>query len=69
MPEGVDDLLLPEALVTGEAVVLDLRPASFASRALAYVLDLLIIIALAIVLNFYNNHTSVDVDAAEELKG
>ena len=26
-------------------------------------------IALAIVLNFYNNHTSVDVDAAEELKG
>jgi NADH-quinone oxidoreductase subunit K len=26
-------------------------------------------IALAIVLNFYNNHTSVDVDSAEELKG
>jgi NADH-quinone oxidoreductase subunit K len=26
-------------------------------------------VALAIVLNFYNNHTSVDVDAAEELKG
>lgn len=26
-------------------------------------------IALAIVLNFYNNHNSVDVDAAEELKG
>ncbi len=26
-------------------------------------------IALAIVLNFYNNHTSVDVDTAEELKG
>ena len=26
-------------------------------------------IALAIVLNFYNNHTTVDVDAAEELKG
>ncbi len=26
-------------------------------------------IALAIVLNFYNNHVSVDVDAAEELKG
>jgi NADH-quinone oxidoreductase subunit K len=26
-------------------------------------------IALAIVLNFYNNHASVDVDTAEELKG
>lgn len=26
-------------------------------------------IALAIVLNFYNNHLTVDVDAAEELKG
>lgn len=26
-------------------------------------------IALAIVLNFYNNHSSVDVDSAEELKG
>jgi NADH:ubiquinone oxidoreductase subunit K len=26
-------------------------------------------IALAIVLNFYNNHMSVDVDTAEELKG
>jgi NADH-quinone oxidoreductase subunit K len=26
-------------------------------------------IALAIVLNFYNNHISVDVDTAQELKG
>lgn len=26
-------------------------------------------IALAIVLNFYNNHATVDVDSAEELKG
>jgi NADH:ubiquinone oxidoreductase subunit K len=26
-------------------------------------------VALAIVLNFYNNHASVDVDSAEELKG
>jgi NADH-quinone oxidoreductase subunit K len=26
-------------------------------------------VALAIVLNFYNNHASVDVDTAEELKG
>src|SRR5256714_3543356 len=26
-------------------------------------------VALAIVLSFYNNHSTVDVDAAEELKG
>lgn len=26
-------------------------------------------VALAIVLNFYNNHNSVDVDVAEELRG
>ena len=26
-------------------------------------------VALAIILNFYNNHTTVDVDKAEELKG
>ena len=26
-------------------------------------------IALAIVLNFYNNHATVDIDSAEELKG
>src|SRR6201997_4431169 len=26
-------------------------------------------VALALVLNFYNNHTTVDVDTAEELKG
>jgi NADH:ubiquinone oxidoreductase subunit K len=26
-------------------------------------------VALAIVLNFYNNHATVDVDSAEELKG
>jgi NADH:ubiquinone oxidoreductase subunit K len=26
-------------------------------------------VALAIVLNFYNNHNTVDVDAAEELRG
>jgi hypothetical protein len=26
-------------------------------------------VALAIVLNFYNNHMTVDVDTAEELRG
>jgi uncharacterized RDD family membrane protein YckC len=39
-----DELDLPGELVTGEAVALDLRPASFASRALAIALDLLILV-------------------------
>ena len=38
------ELDLPDELVTGEAVALDLRPASFASRALAIALDLLILV-------------------------
>jgi uncharacterized RDD family membrane protein YckC len=38
------ELDLPQELVTGEAVALDLRPASFASRALAIALDLLILV-------------------------
>jgi uncharacterized RDD family membrane protein YckC len=37
---GFDDLGITEDLVTGEAVVLDLRPASFITRALALALDL-----------------------------
>ncbi len=45
-PDGAEELLLPEALVTGEAVVLDLRPASFASRALAYLLDVLVLFVI-----------------------
>ena len=47
-PDGLLDLVLPDELVTGEAVVLDLRPASFATRALAFLLDQLIIVALAV---------------------
>lgn len=45
--EGLD---LPGDLVTGEAVVLELRPASFATRALAFTLDLLVQIALGVAL-------------------
>ena len=40
--EPADHLLLPEALVTGEAVEVDLAPASFATRMLAWLLDLLV---------------------------
>lgn len=42
-----DELDLPPELVTGEAVALDLRSASFASRALAIALDLMIILVVA----------------------
>jgi uncharacterized RDD family membrane protein YckC len=40
---------LPPEIVTGEAVALDLRPASFATRALAILLDLVVMVAVAIV--------------------
>jgi uncharacterized RDD family membrane protein YckC len=40
---GFDDLGITEDLVTGEAVVLDLRPASFITRALALALDLVVL--------------------------
>lgn len=46
---GLDDLGITDDLVTGEAVVLDLRPASFITRALALALDLVVTI-VAIVL-------------------
>ncbi len=53
MPDRADDLPLaelglPPELVTGEAVALDLRPASFATRALALALDLVVLVVLGI---------------------
>jgi uncharacterized RDD family membrane protein YckC len=39
-----DDLGITEDLVTGEAVVLDLRPASFVTRGLALALDYLVVV-------------------------
>jgi uncharacterized RDD family membrane protein YckC len=50
LPDGVTELVMPDDVVTGEAVVLDLRPASFATRVLAYLLDLLVITVLSIAL-------------------
>ncbi len=41
-----DSLVLPQDVVTGEAVALDLRPASFATRLLAYLLDLVLLLIL-----------------------
>jgi uncharacterized RDD family membrane protein YckC len=45
-----DELELPAEVVTGEAVALELRPASFATRALAILLDLVIQVAALIAL-------------------
>ena len=36
---GLEELGLPADLITGEAVVLELRPASFATRAIALAID------------------------------
>jgi len=47
-PAPAQGLRLPEGLVTGEAVVLELRPASFATRALASALDLFIVMVVLI---------------------
>ena len=44
-----DDLLrMPQSVVTGEAVQLELRPASFLTRALALALDALVLLAVGI---------------------
>jgi uncharacterized RDD family membrane protein YckC len=45
-------LNLPPQIVTGEAVALELRPASFATRALALVLDLLVMVAVGLLVIF-----------------
>jgi len=50
MSELPPGLSLPPGLVTGEAVVLDLRPASFATRALAWALDALVLTVTAVAL-------------------
>ncbi|HEY6798875.1 MAG TPA: RDD family protein [Kineosporiaceae bacterium] len=44
------ELGLPAELVTGEAVVLELRPASFATRALALMLDIVVQVAVYLTL-------------------
>jgi uncharacterized RDD family membrane protein YckC len=46
------ELGLPAELVTGEAVVLELRPASFATRGLALLLDLVVLVGIGFGLLF-----------------
>lgn len=61
---ALDELDLPAELVTGEAVALELRPASFASRALAIALDLLILFMVAWLAGFAVLSLAFTMDAA-----
>ncbi|MFZ0159072.1 MAG: RDD family protein [Kineosporiaceae bacterium] len=66
LPEGVSELVLPEDLVTGEAVVLDVRPASFATRALAFLLDLLVLVVLGFVIGWLTVTLTGSLDVAAD---
>jgi uncharacterized RDD family membrane protein YckC len=50
--DALEELGLSYDLVTGEAVVLELRPASFATRAMALALDILVMIFTSVILLF-----------------
>lgn len=52
------------SIITGEAVVLELRPASFAARALGLILDIISQVALAILLIILIGMASEDLDDA-----
>jgi uncharacterized RDD family membrane protein YckC len=60
----VDRLVLPPQVVTGEAVALELRPASFATRALALALDLILMLAIGIGVTIVLGLTLPDLDDA-----
>jgi uncharacterized RDD family membrane protein YckC len=59
-----DRLILPPQVVTGEAVALELRPASFATRALAVALDLVVLLAAGIIVGIVLGMAQPDVDEA-----
>lgn len=52
------------SIITGEAVVLELRPASFASRALGLIIDVVAHVVLAIILIIVVSMASEDLDDA-----
>ena len=60
----LEELGLPADLVTGEAVVLDLRPASFATRGLAFTLDLVVMIGFGVGAIFVAGYLGTTMDAA-----
>jgi uncharacterized RDD family membrane protein YckC len=59
-----DRLILPPQVVTGEAVALELRPASFATRTLAVALDLVVMLAVGIIVSIVLGLALPDVDEA-----
>jgi uncharacterized RDD family membrane protein YckC len=59
-----DRVVLPPQVVTGEAVALELRPASFATRALAVALDLVVMLAVGIIVSIVLGLALPDVDEA-----
>ena len=61
---ALEDLGLSGDLVTGEAVVLELRPASFATRALSFSIDLVVQLAVGIGLTVVVATVAPDADAA-----
>jgi uncharacterized RDD family membrane protein YckC len=61
---GLDDLGITEDLVTGEAVVLDLRPASFITRALALALDLIVTLFAVFLVSWLLDSTTGVLDQA-----
>ncbi|GLY28439.1 RDD family protein [Kineosporia sp. NBRC 101731] len=61
---GVDELDFSDELITGEAVVLELRPASFITRALALVADLVLTVTVFLLLYWLLYATSGSVDEA-----
>src|SRR5919202_4292822 len=63
-PPSADRLLLPPQVVTGEAVALELRPASFATRSLALGLDLVVMLAAGIAISVVLGYALPDVDEA-----
>jgi uncharacterized RDD family membrane protein YckC len=64
LPAGYDDLGITEDLVTGEAVVLDLRPASFITRAMALTLDLFVTVIAVLLVSWLLSSTTSVLDAA-----
>lgn len=61
---GFEDLGITEDLVTGEAVVLDLRPASFITRGLALTLDLLVTLVAVLAVSWLLFATTPVLDQA-----
>ena len=64
MSQPDDRLILPPQVVTGEAVALELRPASFATRGLAVALDLAVMLAAGILVGIVLGLTLPNVDEA-----